>query len=341
MRILVVHRGGWSNLGSVVPALVLLEALRELRPARLDLVYRSSSFDPLPEPIAGLLDECVTEPSRWYSRYLPAALRHAVDDPARRRSRRLFSQYDAIVSGPGPGSAERGALSPSVLGDCDAATDLGVPFLIAGSSLEPLSSRDRDRVSRARLFIARESTTQMYLKTHGIPSIGAADLGFLYAYERHLPEGVQSIARPYRVLFLNMDAAPGEAPYAREQRLLRTVKAVAGSSSERLILATTDPGRDAQGLVDLRRQLGHPVVLCRSIAALVHLIAGARGVVSDCYYPGVCAAALGKPLEVLVHREQHKMLGLQGLVGAHDAAELKQRARLGLDALLLALRGTS
>lgn len=338
MRLLIVHTGRWSNLGSVVQTAVLLEALREVAPSQLDLNCPPAALRGLPTSISTLVDGCVVDqPPRYWS-YLPPVLRRGVAEPVWRRKRRaLFSEYDAIISAPGAFLVEDDPLLTAALCDIEVAAELRMPLVLASHSIGPLSAVMRDRLARARLCVARENTSHMYLSTHDITSIAGADLGFLYPYETHLYGGVRSIAQPYRLLFLKTEGSAPEDPGAYEGELHRTAQNVGRSTNERIILASTDAERDTRALVKLGRRLGHPVVLCRSVPALVHLIAGSSGVTSDCYYPAVCAAALGKPVEVLVTRQPHKMLGLQGLLGTHDLGELKRLAQVGLNAVCSAV----
>ena len=59
----------------------------------------------------------------------------------------------------------------------------------------------------------------------------------------------------------------------------------------------------------------------------MQLIGASSGVVSDRYHPAICAAALGKPAQVLSNREPHKMQGLKNLLADHTLEELQELAR--------------
>jgi polysaccharide pyruvyl transferase WcaK-like protein len=73
---------------------------------------------------------------------------------------------------------------------------------------------------------------------------------------------------------------------------------------------------------------------------MVSLIGASSGVVSDRYHPAICAAALGKPAQVLLNREPHKMQGLKSLLSDNTLEELKGLARAGLLTVRDALRGS-
>jgi polysaccharide pyruvyl transferase WcaK-like protein len=74
------------------------------------------------------------------------------------------------------------------------------------------------------------------------------------------------------------------------------------------------------------------------VPELVRLIGGSSGVVSDRYHPAICAAALGKPAQVISNREPHKMQGLSNLLAHNTLEELQDLARAGLHTLRDALR---
>ena len=113
---------------------------------------------------------------------------------------------------------------------------------------------------------------------------------------------------------------------------------IAEASSDRLVLATSDYRRDERFLSKAARRLGVSWIGCRSVAELVQLIGASSGVVSDRYHPAICAAALGKPAQVLSNREPHKMHGLKNLLADHTLEELQELARTGLSTLRDALR---
>ena len=83
-----------------------------------------------------------------------------------------------------------------------------------------------------------------------------------------------------------------------------------------------------------------PYIACRSVAELVHLVAGSSGIVSDRYHPAICAASLGKPAQVISNREPHKMEGLKSLFADNTLEELQELARTGLRTVRDAFRTT-
>jgi polysaccharide pyruvyl transferase WcaK-like protein len=112
---------------------------------------------------------------------------------------------------------------------------------------------------------------------------------------------------------------------------------IAEASSDRLVLATSDYRRDERFLAKAARNLGVSWVGCRSVTELVQLIGASSGVVSDRYHPAICAAALGKPAQVLSNREPHKMQGLTDLLANNTLEALQSLARTGLRTLREAL----
>jgi polysaccharide pyruvyl transferase WcaK-like protein len=116
---------------------------------------------------------------------------------------------------------------------------------------------------------------------------------------------------------------------------------IAGAGHERLVLATSDYRRDGRFLTGVARRLGLERVCCRSVTEMVQLIGASSGVVSDRYHPAICAAALGKPAQVLANREPHKMQGLEHLLAGNTLEELQELARAGLRTLQDALRSSS
>ncbi len=113
---------------------------------------------------------------------------------------------------------------------------------------------------------------------------------------------------------------------------------IAAASRDRTVLATSDYRRDGRFLSRAARRLRVPWIACRSVTELVQAVAGSSGVVSDRYHPAICAAALGRPAQVLTNREPHKMQGLQNLLADHSLEELQALARAGLRTVHDALR---
>jgi hypothetical protein len=140
------------------------------------------------------------------------------------------------------------------------------------------------------------------------------------------------------VIFLRSNNVPRNDLRMEGRALYAGSRLIVAPAPDQLVFATSDYRRDARFLTAAARRLGVPVVCCRSVPDLVRLIGGSSGVVSDRYHPAICAAALGKPAQVLSNREPHKMQGLSSLLAGHTLEELQDLARAGLRALREALR---
>lgn len=340
MKLLVVHAWLRGNLGDVLQASVLLKSLRELGPAALDLGGYPARPGPGIQELVELADHHVPEPFNWYWRFTPELGRKRLLEPAwRRRRRALFSRYDAIVSAPGPFLAAYDVRLESALSDFRIAAELGIPFLLANHSIGPLSQEALGCIGRAALCVARESTTRDYLARHGIDAVLSADLAFLYPYRERLGSagGDRPGPGPYRLLFLRSNHLAARNVRCDGRTLRCGTLEVALAPDERVVLATSDAGRDRRFLAGLSRRLNAPLFACRSVPELADLVAGSTGVVTDRYHPAICAVALGKPAEIIVNHEPHKMLGLRGLTGEHDLRALEDLARTGLLAIHAAL----
>lgn len=337
MRILVLHAWLKGNLGDVLQLSVLLSALRELNPRALDL----AAFPPRPaeetSEVLRLADRHVPDPFPWYWSFVPMTVGNVVFEPWwRKRRAALFSQYDAIVCAPGPYLANYDPRVTSALADIAIASDLGVPVVLSSHSIGPLSASRLAAVRKAAVRVARESSTHEYLAAHGIGATLSADYAFLYPYAS-IPPG-QALDRPYRLLFLRSNNLKAGRLRIDRGALYEGDRVIAPASAERIVLATSDHRRDAAFLEQAARRLGVPWIACRSVTQLVQLVAGSAGVVSDRYHPAICAAALGKPAQVLSNREPHKMAGLQGLLAGRTLEQLQELARAGLRTVLGALR---
>ena len=337
MRLLVVHAWMKGNLGDVLQLTVLLEALRELRPRVLDLAGYPASP---PEALSGVLalaDRFIPDSFAWHWKYLPPRIVTGVLEPRWKTQRRAwFSEYDAIISAPGPFLAEYDRRAPSALADIEAASDIGRLAILSGHSIGPLSPAALRSVARASTRIAREPWTHAYLAEHGIESVSSADLAFLYPFERDL--GPPPIEPPYRLVFLRSNNLRKRALRIVEGGLFEGHSEITPRSSVRIVLATSDPRRDQDFITSAARQLGVSSVICGTVPELVRLIAGASEVVSDRYHPAICGAVLGKPTRVLPNREPHKMRGLTALLDGRPVAELQQAARAAVSALHDSLR---
>lgn len=340
MRLLVVHAWLRGNLGDVLQASVLLRALRDLRPAVLDVAGYPARPACGTEELVALADRYVSEPFPWYWRYAPQVARgRALEPHWRRRRSALFSSYDAIISAPGPFLAEYDLRSPSALLDVEVAADLGIPFLLASHSIGPLPARALTTLRRATLCVARESATHQYLAERGIQSTPSADYAFLYPYQERPASGVPtlSIRQPYRLLFVRSNNFSSRSIRVGGNRLWCGALEVPLQANESVVLATSDAQRDGRFIRKLAKRLGVPSVRCTSVAELVALIAGSSGVVSDRYHPAICSATLGKPTDVMINHEPHKMHGLKDLLHGHDLRSLQDLARAGLAGLRTAL----
>ena len=340
MRLLVVHAWLKGNLGDVLQLTVLLTALRELRPRVLDLAGFPASP---PDALAGVLalsDRFIADPFAWYWKSTPGLLVDVWLEPRWSAQRSaLFSGYDAIISAPGPFLADYDRRAPSALADIAAATELGRLFILSSHSIGPLSPEALQVVARASIRIAREPWTHAYLEERGISSVSAADLAFLYPFERE--QGPPPIEPPYRVLFLRSNNLRKRALRLVDGALFENGHEIVAASSVPLVLATSDRRRDEGFIVATARQLGIKAIVCRSVPELVQLIAGASEVVSDRYHPAICGAVLGKPTRVLPNREPHKMSGLSTLLVNRPLADLQDAARAGVSALHEALRAVA
>jgi polysaccharide pyruvyl transferase WcaK-like protein len=339
MNLLVVHTWLRGNLGDVLQASVLMRALRELGPSKLDLAGYPARTGPAVRELLELADRHVPEPFGWYFRYVPARLRALALEPAWKRHRaKLFSRYDAIVSAPGPFLATYDARWLSALCDLELARDLGIPFVLSCHSIGPLPASALRSIARASACVARESATHAYLEQHGVRSVQAADYAFLYPYaERVAAAGPVHPAGRYRLLFLrsnNLDAA-GVAWDGKA--LVCGVRRFELDPDERLVIATSDGRKDERFIAELSRRLGVESAGPSTVTELIGLIAASTGIISDRYHPLICAKVLGRPAVVLENREPHKMQGLKSLIDTRTVAELQALARDGLRAVRAAL----
>lgn len=343
MKILVVHAWLRGNLGDVLQLSVLLAALRQLRPRVLDLAgFPARPVDAADEVLA-LSDNYVADPFVWYWKFAPRFVATRLFTKVwKTRRQALFSRYDAIVCAPGPYLADYDARAPSALCDITTANEMGLPVVLSSHSVGPLPPDGLAAVGGVTVCIAREPTTYEYLCARGVSCTLSADLAFLYPYADKtggaLPAGVES---PYRVIFLRSNNLDASALGLDGGALFEGSRLVAESSNDRLVLATSDTRRDERFLSHVARRLGVPWVGCRSVTELVQLIAGSSGVVSDRYHPAICAAALGKPSQVLPNREPHKMEGLKSLLADRDVDQSRALARAGLETVRDALRGVA
>jgi polysaccharide pyruvyl transferase WcaK-like protein len=329
MRILVLHAWLKGNLGDVLQLSVLLSALRELNPHVLDL----AGYPPRPAgetaELLELADRYLPDPFPWYWNAAPALAGRLVFEPRWRKARTaLFSRYDAVVAAPGPYLAAYDRRVTSALADIAVARDRGQPVIMASHSIGPLPPRALRTVAAATLRVARERSTFDYLRERGIASVLSADYAFLYPYDRIEPR--VTIPQPYRLLFLRSNNLDALALRIENGALFEGPRLIAGPATGALVLATSDHRRDARFLAAAARTLRVPAVRCRSVAELVQLVGASAGVISDRYHPAICAAALGKPVQIVPNREPHKMHGLQALLSASTLPELQALAHAGL-----------
>jgi polysaccharide pyruvyl transferase WcaK-like protein len=338
MRILVLHAWLKGNLGDVLQLSVLLSALREQKPRVLDLAGFPARPAHETEEVLNLADRYLPDTFPWYWKLAPRLAGKVLFEPWwRKRRKALFSRYDAIVCAPGPYLADYDLRVTSALCDITIATELGLPVVLSSHSIGPLQSGGLAAVAGATVRIAREPSTYQYLCGRGISAVLSSDLAFLYPYAGTGAAG--SIPRPYRLLFLRSNNLDANALRLDDGALFEGSRLIVEASGDRLVLATSDYRRDERFLAKAGRNLGLSWVRCRSVAELVQLVGASSGVVSDRYHPAICAAALGKPAQVLSNREPHKMQGLKNLLADNTLAELQELARAGLRALRDALRG--
>lgn len=338
-RVLVIHAWLRGNLGDVLQLSVLLSAVRALRPLALDLAGFPRRPARAAAGVLDLVDRYRPEPFPRYWSLAPAVVGRVGIGPVwRRRRARLFAQYDAIVCAPGPYLADYDARCPSGLADLEAAAAAGLPIVLSSHSIGPLSDDGLAAIRGCTLCVAREPATHEYLQQHGVSSTLAADLAFLYPYERAMAGAPSAVQPPYRLVFLRSNNISAGALRLERGALYESSRLIVEPSSERVVLATSDVGRDARFLARVAGRLGLSWVGCASVHDLVTLIAGSCGVVSDRYHPAICAAMLGKPARLLANREPHKMHGLAGLLDGRSAVELQGLARRGLAAVIEALR---
>jgi polysaccharide pyruvyl transferase WcaK-like protein len=337
MKILVIHAWLKGNLGDVLQLSVLLDALRQLKPRVLDLAGFPARPAEAASDVVAIADRYLGEPFPWYWQLSPRLVGKKVLEPmwsARRRA--LFSRYDAIVCAPGPYLADFDARAPSALCDITVAAELGLPVVLASHSIGPLNAEALLAVRQATVRIAREPSTCSYLQEQGLSCVRSADLAFLYPYAR-VPAPPAADPR-YRLVFLRSNNLSLQQLRLQDSALYEGPRLIAEPSPDRLVLATSDCRRDERFLRIASRRLGVSWVGCRSVPELVRLISASSGVVSDRYHPAICAAALGKPAQVVMNREPHKMRGLTDLLAGHGVGELQELARTGLSALHDALR---
>jgi polysaccharide pyruvyl transferase WcaK-like protein len=340
MRILVLHAWLKGNLGDVLQLSVLLAALRELEPRVLDLAgFPERPADETRE-ILTLVDRYLPDPFPWYWSVSPTLVGKVVFEPWWRRGRKaLFSRYDAIVCAPGPYLADYDLRVTSALADITIASELGLPVVLSSHSIGPLQPDELATIAKAAVCIAREPATYHYLCERGMSSVLSADLAFLYPYD--VVGARESIAPPYRLVFLRSNNLNANALRLESGALFEGPRLIAEAANAQLVLATSDYRRDQRFLAAAARKLGVSWVCCRSVPELVRLIGASSGVVSDRYHPAICAAALGKPAQVLSNREPHKMQGLKNLLADNTLEELQELARAGLGTLGARLRRSS
>lgn len=337
MKILVLHAWLKGNLGDVLQLSVLLAALRELEPSVLDLAGFPAQPAPETAEVLKLADRYVPDSFPWYWNLAPTLIGQVVFEPWwKRRRTALFSRYDAIVCAPGPYLADYDARVTSALCDIDIATALGLPVVLSSHSIGPLPPDGLATVAKARVCVAREPSTYHYLRERGVSAELSADLAFLYPYTG--TGAGECIRPPYRLIFLRSNNLRANRLRLEHGAIFEGSRMIAEASSDTLVLATSDYRRDGRFLAKAARRLGLAWVGCRSVTELMRLIGASSGVVSDRYHPAICAAALGKPAQVLSNREPHKMQGLGNLLADNTLEELQELARAGLRTLREALR---
>jgi polysaccharide pyruvyl transferase WcaK-like protein len=335
MRILVLHAWMKGNLGDVLQLSVLLSALRELGPRVLDLAGYPARPAEATADVLRLADRYLPDTFPWYWSLSPAPLGTAVFAPWwKRRRTALFARYDAIVCAPGPYLADYDHRATSAVADISIASELGLPVVLSSHSIGPLADAGLAAVAKAAVRIAREPSTYYYLSERRMSVVLSADLAFLYPYGA---AGRRTgSASPYRVVFLRSNNLNAAALRVEDGALYEGSRLIV-PAGDRLVLATSDRQRDERFLARTAARLGLPGVVCRSVPELVDLVAGSSGVISDRYHPAICAAALGKPTNVLANREPHKMEGLQALLAGKTIGELQALARAGLRSVCGAL----
>ncbi len=336
MRILVLHAWLKGNLGDVLQLSVLLSALRELRPGRLDLAGYPAVPAAETEELLTLVDGYVPDTFPWYWKLAPSFAATLVLEPWwRRRRTTLFSRYDVLVCAPGPYLADYDARAMSAACDIRMAAELGIPIVLSSHSIGPLREDRLAAVAKATVRVAREPATYHYLCARGLSAVLAADLAFLYPYAGG--GGPAPFPPPYRAIFLRSNNLDANRLRLEHGALFEGARLVAEASSAPVVLATSDHRRDGTFLAKAARHLRVPWIACRSVSELVQLIEGSTGVVSDRYHPAICAAVLGKPARIISNREPHKMEGLRDLLAENTVKEAQELARAGLRAVQGAL----
>jgi polysaccharide pyruvyl transferase WcaK-like protein len=337
MRILVLHAWLKGNLGDVLQLSVVLSALRELRPGILDLAGYPARPAAETEELLKLVDRYVPDTFPWFWALSPTVASKLGFEPWwRRRRKKLFSGYDALVCAPGPYLADYDLRMTSAVCDITVARELGMRVVLSGHSIGPLRADRLAAVGKATVVVAREPATHQYLREHGMSAVLSSDYAFLYPYGG--TEGHTAVRPPYRAIFLRSDNLDADRLRIENGALFEGSRVIAEVASDPLVLATSDRRRDERFLAKAARNLGVPWVACRSVPELVQLVRGSSGVVSDRYHPAICAAVLGKPARVLPNRESHKMRGLQELLAENTLEELQALARAGLRSVQDALR---
>jgi polysaccharide pyruvyl transferase WcaK-like protein len=249
---------------------------------------------------------------------------------------RLFRGYDVVVSAPGPFLCQADPRARLALLDLHAARAVRRPFLFASHSIGPLDERAVARLRAADLIVAREPDSHAYLAQRGIACHDAADLAFLYPFA---PPALRADAAPYRLAILRADNLDLARLRVENGALRDGARELLAPAPGPIVLATSDALRDRSALERVAaRGLGVAIRVCETVPDLVATIAGASALATDRYHAAVIAAALGTPLAIVAHPGWTKLAGLERLLAAHSLAEIRAKARSGLEAVSARVR---
>lgn len=313
---------------------VLLDALRELEPERIDLAGYPSPASPRASEMVSRADTFFADTVRWEQSWVPGGLLSGAARLVGALGRaRLFDAYDVVLSAPGPFLASHDLRLNSALSDMLIAQRLGKPLVLSSHSIGPLPDYAVPYFDAIDLCVAREPYSHDYLSSVGISAVAAADYAFLYPFSEALVQQSVNPTPPYQLAFLRSNNYDLSKIRVDRGQLKCGDRVLAELSDVPLVLATSDGAKDDSALAKLSRRLKVPYKSCQSVAEMVGVIAQAASVMSDRYHPAVCAMALGRPLRLLNNRENTKMEGLRALNERQDFEGLQKLARNGLDAI--------
>lgn len=324
---------GWltGNLGDLWHTMVLLRRVRR-KATRVDISGFPGPPDPRCEPVLRLADQVLFEnpvPPRARFRRLFWAARW------RHHRATLFRAYDAIISIPGPYLRVGDARRIPVELDIQVANAVRRPFLLACHSIGPVTSRTLKALRCVDAIVAREPVTQRYLAAKNVRCVQGSDFAFSLIPNQRVEKLVSDsrLRDDFGLVFLRYNNLDLHAVTLQGNELAYRGEVLWRSSGNRLVLATSDIGKDAHELVSLASRFEVSVVLCHTLDELATLTSMAKDVVSDRYHPAIAAALARKPVAILDNCETHKMAGLRELLEKNTLSEIVELSERGLRAV--------